>query len=176
MLDRNSVNKVILVGNLGSDPEIRDVNGQQVANFSLATNETWLDKNGQRQERTQWHRITVWGKQAEFCGRYLSKGKKVYVEGRLGYRDVEKDGTTTRYTDITAQHVQSLESRGGGGGSSVDYDNNDPGGYAPSSSSSHQNSNRNQGRSQNSNQPQGHNPPSNVPPMPPPPDDEDIPF
>ncbi len=79
-----SVNKVILIGRLGKDPEIRYTpSGQPVANFTLATNEVWNDKQGQRQERTEWHRIVVWGKQAEHCGQYLAKGRQVYIEGRL---------------------------------------------------------------------------------------------
>jgi single-strand DNA-binding protein len=112
MFDRNSINKVILIGNLGSDPQVREVGGNGVANFSLATNESWTDKSGNRQERTQWHRITAWGKLAVICGEHLKKGRKVFVEGRIAYRDVEKDGVTTRYTDITAQNIQFLDSRG----------------------------------------------------------------
>lgn len=171
MLDRNSINKVILIGNLGSDPEVREVGGSPVANFSLATNETWTDKSGQKQERTQWHRITVWGKLAEVCGRYLSKGKKVYVEGRIGYRDVEKDGVTTRYTDITATSIQFLDSRGG----SVDYGNEDAGGGYPTGGFS---GNQGGSRPQNRNQaaPATGANPTYAPPMPPPPDDDDIPF
>lgn len=124
MNDRNSVNKVILVGNLGSDPETREVNGRTVANFSVATNESWTDGSGQRQERTQWHRVTVWGKLADICGRHLSRGRKVYLEGRLNYRNQERDGQTIRYTDIVAQTVQFLDSRGGG---DVNYGSNDYG-------------------------------------------------
>ncbi|TNE52341.1 MAG: single-stranded DNA-binding protein [Deltaproteobacteria bacterium] len=123
MNDRNSVNKVILVGNLGSDPETREVNGRTVANFSVATNESWTDGSGQRQERTQWHRVTVWGKLAEICARHLGRGRKVYLEGRLNYRNQERDGQTIRYTDIVAQTVQFLDSRGG----DVNYGNNDYG-------------------------------------------------
>src|SRR5438046_10454055 len=79
-----SVNKVILIGNLGRDPEVRYTpSGQAVANFTVATNEAWTDKAGQKQERTEWHRIVVWGKSAENCGEYLSKGRQVYVAGRL---------------------------------------------------------------------------------------------
>lgn len=106
-----SVNKVILVGNLGSAPESRDINGKTVCNFSLATNESWTDASGQRQERTQWHRISAWGKTAEFCQRYLEKGRKVYIEGSIQYREQERDGQTIRYTDIRAQVVQFLDSR-----------------------------------------------------------------
>jgi single-strand DNA-binding protein len=82
-----SVNKVILIGNLGRDPELRYTQeGQGVANFTLATNERWRDKSGNNQERTEWHRIVVWGKQAENCAQYLQKGRRVYVEGRLQRR------------------------------------------------------------------------------------------
>src|SRR5437899_2901315 len=83
----SGVNKVILVGNLGKDPEVRYTpGGQAVANFNIATNENWTDKAGQKQERTEWHRIVVWGKQAELCGEYLTKGRQVYLEGRLQFR------------------------------------------------------------------------------------------
>ena len=79
-----SVNKVILIGNLGRDPELRFTrDGQGVANFTLATNERWRDKDGQNQERTEWHRIVVWGKQAENCAQYLQKGRSCYIEGRI---------------------------------------------------------------------------------------------
>ena len=78
------INKVILIGNLGQDPEVRyTTNGGAVANFNLATNESWTDKTGQKQERTEWHRIVVWGKMAEICGQYLSKGRQAYIEGKL---------------------------------------------------------------------------------------------
>ena len=82
-----SVNKVTLVGRLGADPEVRyTASGTAVGNFSLATSEVWNDKEGQRQERTEWHRIVVWGKLAEIVGEYLGKGRQVYVEGRLQTR------------------------------------------------------------------------------------------
>src|SRR6185295_4764836 len=81
------VNKVILIGNLGRDPEVRSTpSGQPVASFTLATNRRWKDKNGQRQEQTEWHSIVVWGKQAEIAGQYLTKGKQIYLEGRLQTR------------------------------------------------------------------------------------------
>ena len=89
----SSVNKVILIGHLGADPELRDAGGQKVANLRLATSESWTDKGGQKQERTEWHRVTVWGKQAEFCGQYLSKGRQVYIEGRIKSKEyTDKDG------------------------------------------------------------------------------------
>jgi single-strand DNA-binding protein len=108
------VNKAILVGNLGSDPEMRYTpSGQGVCEFRVATNESWNDKNGQRQERTEWHRIVVWGKRAEVCSKYLSKGRSVYVEGRIQTRTYDdKDGNKRYITEIVAQDVQFL---GGGG-------------------------------------------------------------
>ena len=82
------LNKVMLIGNLGKDPEVRYTpSGQAVANFNIATNESWTDKAGQKQERTEWHRIVVWGKAAELCGEYLSKGRQVYIEGKLQTRE-----------------------------------------------------------------------------------------
>jgi single-strand DNA-binding protein len=109
-----AVNKAILVGNLGRDPELRHIpSGQAVANFSLATSESYSDRNGAKQERTDWHNIVVYGKQAELCGQYLKKGRQVYVEGRLQTREYEaKDGSGKRYrTEIVAQRVQFLGGR-----------------------------------------------------------------
>ena len=111
-----SVNKVIIVGNLGRDPEVRyTTSGQAVANFSVATSDRWTDKSsGQPQERTEWHRIVVWGKQAENCGKYLKKGRSVYIEGRLQTRDYAdpKDSTQKRYvTEIIASQIQFLGGR-----------------------------------------------------------------
>ena len=121
-----SVNKVILVGNLGRDPELRYIpSGQAVANFTLATNERWRDKDGNNQERTEWHRIVVWGKSAENCAQFLQKGRSVYVEGKLQTQEWEdKDGIKRKTTEVVAQTVQFLGGRGGaesGGGSSGDY-------------------------------------------------------
>ena len=89
-----SVNKVILVGRLGADPEVKHLqNDRAVCNLSVATSEQWKDKQtGQKQEKTEWHRVTVWGEQAENCGKYLAKGRMVYVEGKLQTRSYEKDG------------------------------------------------------------------------------------
>ena len=112
-----SVNKVILIGNLGRDPETRFTNsGSSVTNFSIATKESFADKSGTRQERTDWHNIIVWGKQGETCAQYLKKGSSVYVEGRISYREYEaKDGSGKRkVTEIVAMRVQFLGSRGGG--------------------------------------------------------------
>ena len=105
-----SVNKVILIGNLGRDPEIRFTpGGAQVCNFTLATNEQWKDKSGQRQERTEWHRIVVWGKQAEICKEYLAKGRQVYVEGSLQTREWnDRDGNKRTTTEIRAIRIQLL--------------------------------------------------------------------
>ena len=111
-----SVNKVILIGNLGRDPETRFTNsGSSVTSFSIATTESFADKSGTRQERTEWHNITVWGKQGEACAQYLKKGSSAYIEGRITYREYEaKDGSGKRKaTDIVAMRVQFLSSRGG---------------------------------------------------------------
>src|SRR4051812_41804377 len=113
-----SVNKVILVGRLGQNPEVRYTpSGAAVANFSVATNESWTDKSGQKQERTEWHRIVVWGKLAELCSQYLSKGRQAYIEGRLQTREwQDKDGNKKYTTEVQAQTVQFL---GGGAGASA---------------------------------------------------------
>ncbi len=113
-----SVNKVILVGRLGQTPEVRYTpSGASVANFSVATNESWMDKNNQKQERTEWHRVVVWGKLAELCKQYLSKGRQVYVEGRMQTRQwQDKDGQTKYTTEVQAQTIQFL---GGAAGASA---------------------------------------------------------
>ena len=108
------LNKVILIGNLGRDPELRYTqSGQAVANFTLATNESWTNRNGEREEHTEWHRIVAWAKLAEICGEYLSKGKQVYVEGRLQTREWEdKEGNKRHTTEIKADKLLMLGSRG----------------------------------------------------------------
>lgn len=108
-----SVNKVILVGHLGSDPEVRYTQGgAAVASFTVATNESYTDKSGQRQDKTEWHRIVAWGKTAELCGEYLQKGRQVYLEGRLQTRQWDdKEGVKRYTTEIVAQTVQFLGSR-----------------------------------------------------------------
>jgi single-strand DNA-binding protein len=108
-----SVNKVLLLGNLGNNPEIRYTNtNTAVANFNIATSESWNDKTGQKQERTEWHRVVVWGKLAELCEKYLSKGRQCFVEGRLQTRSWDdKDGNKRYTTEIVASAVQFL---GGG--------------------------------------------------------------
>lgn len=124
-----SVNKVILIGNLGSNPEVRYTpSGQAVASFNIATNERWTDKSGQAQEKTEWHKIVVWGKQAENCAEYLSKGRPVYIEGRLQTREWnDKEGQKRYTTEIVAQTVQFLGSTQGGGGSGKSYVETQPG-------------------------------------------------
>jgi single-strand DNA-binding protein len=113
-----SVNKVILIGNLGRDPELRYTKGgQPVANFSLATSDSFTNREGAREERTEWHRIVVWGKSAENCSRYLNKGRTVYIEGQLRTRDWEdKDGNKRQTTEVHAQTVQFLGAPGGRSG------------------------------------------------------------
>lgn len=111
----SGVNKVIIVGRLGGDPEVKSVGqGSTVARLNVATSENWVDKNsGQKQERTEWHRIVVWGKLAEICGKHLSKGRQVYVEGRLQTRQWEDQQGQKRYTtEIVANTVQFLGSAG----------------------------------------------------------------
>jgi single-strand DNA-binding protein len=113
----SGVNKVIIVGRLGGDPELRYTpGGQAVARLSVATSENWTDKQGQKQERTEWHRIAVWGKLAEICGQHLAKGRQVYVEGRLQTRSWDDKATgQKRYaTEIVANTVQFLGSAGAG--------------------------------------------------------------
>ena len=112
-----SVNKVILIGNLGRDPELRYTQGgQAVANFTLATNERFSNREGEKQERTEWHRIVAWARTAELCAQYLAKGRTVYIEGRLQTREWEdKEGQKRRTTEIVANTVQFLGGRGGAG-------------------------------------------------------------
>ncbi len=107
-----SVNKVILIGRLGADPEIRyTADGQPVATFRIATNEVWV-KDGQKQERTEWHRIVAFGRLAEICGEYLSKGRQVYIEGRLQTRSYEdREGIKRFVTEIVALNMQMLGGR-----------------------------------------------------------------
>ena len=108
-----SVNKVIIVGNLGADPEVRYMDsGEAVCGFSVATSESWTDKAGEKQERTEWHKVSVFNKLAVLCGEYLAKGRKVYVEGKIQTRQWEdKDGATRRTTEIKAREVTFLSAR-----------------------------------------------------------------
>ena len=107
------INKVILIGRLGSDPEVRYTpDGTAVANFSIATSDEWTDKaTNEKKERTEWHRIVAWRRLGEICGEYLSKGKQVYIEGKLQTSSWEKDGVTRYTTEIVASDVQFLGSR-----------------------------------------------------------------
>jgi single-strand DNA-binding protein len=125
------VNKVILIGNLGRDPEVRSTpSGQSVASFTLATSRRWKDKNGQRQEQTEWHQIVVWGKQAEIAGQYLTKGKQIFLEGRLQTRswDDRQTGEKRYRTEVVCDNFQMLGSRGGGGGGDFEQGGAMPGG------------------------------------------------
>src|SRR5437868_11153115 len=117
-----SVNKVILVGNLGRDAELRYTpGGAAVATLNMATTETWNDKEGQRQEKTEWHRVILWGKQAETLNQYLQKGKQIYVEGRLQTRQWDdKDGNKRYTTEVKADRITLLGGGGGGAGRSMD--------------------------------------------------------
>ena len=110
----SSLNKVMLIGNLGKDPEIRYTqNGTAVANFTMATTDRWTDGSGERREKTEWHRIVVWAKQAEIVGEYLKKGRQVYVEGSLQTREwTDREGQKRYTTEVRAQRVQMLGSRG----------------------------------------------------------------
>ncbi|BCO09112.1 single-stranded DNA-binding protein [Desulfolithobacter dissulfuricans] len=112
------VNKVILIGNLGADPEIRYTqSGTPVANFNLATSETWRNQDGSKEERTEWHRIVAWRRLAEICGEYLNKGTRVYIEGSIRTRKWEdRDGNPRYTTEIEAREMKILSPRSGGGG------------------------------------------------------------
>ena len=114
ILRKQMINKVILIGNLGADPEVRYAqNGTAVANFRLATTETWKSKEGVKEEKTEWHRVVAFARLGEICGEYLSKGSRVYVEGRLQTRKWEdKDGNTRFTTEIIAKEMKMLSARG----------------------------------------------------------------
>lgn len=107
-----SVNKVILIGRLGKDPEVHQTTtGHLVCKLSLATSESWKDQDGQKQERTEWHRVSAWGRLAEICGQYLAKGRQAYIEGKLQTNEyTDKDGILRYSTEIVAQSVQFLGS------------------------------------------------------------------
>ena len=130
-----SVNKVILVGNLGRDAEIRYTpGGAAVSKFSIATTEVWNDKSGQRQEKTEWHRVVLWGKSAESLTEYLTKGKQIYVEGRLQTRQWDdKDGNKRYTTEIRGDRIVLLGGGGGGGskGGSMERGGDAMAGHAP---------------------------------------------
>ena len=135
-----SVNKVILIGNLGKDPEVRYLpSGDAVANISIATTETWKDKAGEKQEKTEWHRVSMFSKLAEIAGEYLKKGSQVYIEGRLETRKwTDKEGQERFTTEIKADRMQMLGSRSGGSDrmSAPDDDSSSaPGRTSPSAAS-----------------------------------------
>ena len=113
----SGVNRVILIGRLGRDPELRYIlAGKAVANFTMATSENWKDDSGERQERTEWHKIQMWGKLAEVAGKYLSKGSQVYIEGKLQTREwTDKDGQKRYTTEIVASSLVMLSGKGDGG-------------------------------------------------------------
>jgi single-strand DNA-binding protein len=137
------INKVILIGNLGRDPEIRYTqDGQAVVNFTLATTLEWRDKaTGEKRDKTEWHRIVAFRKLAEICGEYLSKGRQVYIEGRLQTRTYEQDGVTKYITEVVANDMQMLGSKSdsgsgygrgyGGGPSAPSYDDSSSSGSGP---------------------------------------------
>lgn len=111
----SGINKVIIVGRLGADVESKALDGgKTVANMSVATSDKWKDKDGNQQERTEWHRVQAWGVQAENCAKYLSKGSQVYIEGKLQTRKYEKDGVEKYTTEIIASTIQFLDSKKSG--------------------------------------------------------------
>lgn len=116
------VNKIILIGNLGADPEVRSTgSGTPVANFRLATSETYKNRDGQRETRTEWHRVVTFGRLAEICGQYLKKGKQIYIEGRIQTREWEDQTGNKRWTtEIVANQMQMLGRAGDVGGDSSD--------------------------------------------------------
>ncbi len=121
------VNKVILIGNLGKDPEVRySQAGAAIASFNVATTETWKKQDGTKEELTEWHRIVAFGRLGEICGEYLSKGSKVFIEGRLQTRKWDdKDGNTKYTTEIVAREMKMLSPRGSSGDSSQSQQYND---------------------------------------------------
>ena len=126
-----AVNKVMLIGNLGRDPEIRyTTGGQAVANFTIATTEKYTNKSGEKQEDTEWHRIVAWGRLAEICGEYLSKGRMVYIEGSIKTRSWEdKEGNTRYTTEIVARNMQMLGGQGTRSDMSSNQDDKIPGDF-----------------------------------------------
>jgi len=131
-----SVNKVILLGNLGRDPETRyTTGGDAVTNLNIATSEQWKDKSGEKQERTEWHRVVLFGRQAEVAGEYLKKGRSVYIEGRLQTRKyTDKDGVEKYSTEIVADRMQLIGSaRDAGSGGDAEFSGGGGGGAKPAS-------------------------------------------
>ncbi len=127
-----SVNKVILLGNLGRDPETRyTTGGDAVTNLSIATSEQWKDKSGEKQERTEWHRVVLFGRQAEIAGEYLKKGRSVYIEGRLQTRKyTDKDGDEKYSTEIVGDRMQLIGGGRDASGGDAEFSSS-PGGGAP---------------------------------------------
>ena len=126
-----SVNKVILLGNLGRDPETRyTTGGDAVTNLRIATTETWKDKSGEKQEKTEWHSVVLFGRQAEIAGEYLKKGRSVYIEGRLQTRKyTDKEGVEKYSTEIVGDRMQLLgggRDAGGGGGGDAEFASSGP--------------------------------------------------
>ena len=121
---RSGINKVILVGNLGQDPEVKyTAGGAAVTTLSLATSESWKDKDtGSDQEKTEWHRVVLWRRLAEIAGEYLKKGSKVYIEGQLQTRKWEQDGQTRYTTEVVGRDMQFLDSRGSSSSDSSSYE------------------------------------------------------
>ena len=121
---RSGINKVILVGNLGQDPEVKyTAGGAAVTTLSLATSESWKDKDtGSDQEKTEWHRVVLWRRLAEIAGEYLKKGSKVYIEGQLQTRKWEQDGQTRYTTEVVGRDMQFLDSKGSSSSDSSSYD------------------------------------------------------
>jgi len=132
-----SVNKVILIGNLGRDPETRyTTGGDAVTNLRIATTETWKDKSGEKQEKTEWHTVVLFGRQAEIAGEYLKKGRSVYIEGRLQTRKyTDKEGVEKYSTEVVGDRMQLLGGRegGGGGGGDVEFSGGSAGGRSAGS-------------------------------------------
>lgn len=126
------VNKVIIIGRLGQDPELKTIpSGQQVARLNVATSESFTGKDGSKQERTEWHRIVAWGKLADLCGRYLTKGRQVYIEGKLNTRSWEDQQGQKKYsTEIVANTVQFLGSNQQQGERPANHSNDDAGNFA----------------------------------------------
>lgn len=119
-----SLNKAMLIGYVGADPDVRQTsNGSAVANFSLATTEKWTDKDGNKQSQTEWHRIVAWGRLAEICGEYLSKGGQVYIEGRIRTNEWEdNEGNKRKTKEIIAQRLQLLDRSEASGSANSDLD------------------------------------------------------
>ena len=130
----SSVNRATLIGRLGKDPEVRYMpGGEAIANITLATSETWKDKSGEKQERTEWHRVSMFGRLGEIAGEYLKKGSLIYVEGRIQTRKwQDKDGQDRYTTEIVANEMKMLGPKPSGGGDAP-YDENDKGGSIPRS-------------------------------------------